>query len=326
MTNFIDFLSRKLPFFIILVGVGTYFSPVILETASWVPGFLLGIVISFTGLSMDIKAIKNIKRKKRELLLATLLKWTLTVSISIGLAYLFFFNHTDVAAGFILAGTVPSATSATLYTFLAGGNTSLVIASSLMDIAISPIVTPLSMMGLFHSQISLSFVDLLQSFMMIVVIPLGAGLMVQRFWPNSKHHSKQITKLGSSLALLLNIHILVGSGTNAIRLEPQLIPMIIVATFIQVIVPMAASYYIAIKMKIREEDARAILFQVGLCNTALAAILAFKFIGELAAIAPIINMIINLSVGSWISNYFSKGEAWGKHGGKHGDGSLASND
>lgn len=69
---------------------------------------------------------------------------------------------------------------------------------------------------------------------------------------------------------------------------------------------MFAAYFIAKRLSLGEADARAILFQVGLCNTALAAILAFEFIGELAAIAPIINMVINLSVGAFISNYFAK--------------------
>lgn len=302
----INFISKRLPLFILLVGVGTYLSPVYVKTDSWVPSLLLGIVIFFTGISMNISAIKDIRTKKRELFLTTFLKWTITVLISIGVSYLFFSSHPEIMAGMILAGTVPSATAATLYTFLAGGNTSLVIASSLIDIAFSPVITPLAMLGLSGNVVSISFFNLLQSFMVVVVIPLGAGILVQKFFPNSVTYSKSVTKLGSSLTLLLIIHTLVGSGKHAISLEINLIPLMVVATFIQVVLPMIAAYFIAKKLRVHEADARAILFQVGLCNTALAAILAFEFIGELAAIAPIINMIINLSVGAWISNYFAK--------------------
>ncbi|MFC0271779.1 bile acid:sodium symporter family protein [Metabacillus herbersteinensis] len=301
-----EIFSNRLPLLIVLVAICTYLSPVYWNAASWVPSLLLGVVIFFTGISMNIVAIKGIRTKKRELFLAALLKWTLTVVVSIGLAYIFFSSNPEIAAGIILSGTVPSATAATLYTFLAGGNTSLVIASSLIDIAISPIVTPISMLGLSGSQVSISFFSLLQSFLFIVVLPLGAGLFIQRLSPQLATHSKSITRLGSSLSLLLIIHTIVGNGTEAISNELGLLPLIVFATFIQVVFPMAAAYFIARRLSIGEKDARAILFQVGLCNTALAAILAFEFIGELAAIAPIVNMIINLSVGSLISNHFAK--------------------
>lgn len=300
------FLSSKLPLLIVLVGVCTYFSPIYWNAPSWVPGLLLGIVIFFTGLSMNIAAIKGIRTKKRELLIATLLKWTLTVLVSIALAYLLFSSKPEIAAGFILSGTVPSATAATLYTFLAGGNTALVIASSLIDIAISPIATPLSMVGLSGNHVSISFFSLIQSFLFIVVFPLGLGLSIQRLFPRLITHSKSITSFGSSLSLLIIIHTIVGDGTEAIGKELGSLPLIVLATTIQVVLPMLAAYYIAKKLAVVEEDARAILFQVGLCNTALAAILSFEFIGELAAIAPIVNMIVNLSVGSMIANYFIK--------------------
>lgn len=306
LTALSNAISSKLPLLILLTAMATYFSPVYLKTASWIPSLLLGIVIFFTGISMNVSAIKDIRTKKRELLLTALLKWTITVIISIALAYLFFSSNPEIMAGIILSGTVPSATAATLYTFLAGGNTSLVIASSLIDIAFSPIVTPLSMLGISETNVSISFFSLLRSFMMIVVIPLGAGIIIQRLYPKSVNYSKNITKLGSSLSLLLIIHTLVGNGKEAISLELGIIPLIALASFIQIVFPMIAGYFIAKKLSVNEADARAILFQVGLCNTALASILAFEFIGELAAIAPIINMIINLSVGAQIANYFAK--------------------
>jgi bile acid:Na+ symporter, BASS family len=301
-----EFLSKRLPLLILLIAVITYFSPYYVQAPPWIPSLLLGIVIFFTGLSMDIDAIKGIGRKKRELFIASLLKWTITVIVSICIAYLFFSSNPELSAGIILSGTVPSATAATLYTFLAGGNTSLVVAASLLDVVVSPIVTPLSFMGISDTLVTISIFDLFRSFLLIVVLPLSAGIITQRNSPNSKHYSKAATKFGSSLALLLTVHIIVGSERDVIEKEIAILPILFLAIFIQVVFPMIASYFIAKKLLISERDARAILFQVGLCNTALAAILAFEFIGELAAIAPIINMIINLSMGSWISNFFAR--------------------
>lgn len=255
---------------------------------------------------MNMAAFKEIRNKKKELVLLTVLKWTLTVAISIVLAYGAFSAKPEIAAGLILAGTVPSATAATVYTFLAGGNASLVVAASLLDVAISPVVTPLALLGVSGEQIVISFWELLSSFLLIVVVPMGAGLVVQKSVAGLKNYSKSVTKLGSSLALLLIVHTIIGSGKEAIASEANTIPLIAGATFIQVAFPMAAAYFIAKKLQFDEGDARAALFQVGLCNTALAAILAFKFIGELGTIAPIFNMIFNLSIGAWVAERFSK--------------------
>ncbi|TWT27078.1 bile acid:sodium symporter family protein [Planomicrobium sp. CPCC 101110] len=302
----IKWISEKLPLLILLVAVSTYFSPVYWQVSSWVPSMLLGVVIFFAGLSMNLEAFKEIRKKTKELMLLMGLKWTLTVAVSIALAYGFFSSQPEIAAGMILAGTVPSATAATVYTFLAGGNASLVVAASLLDIAISPIVTPLAMLGVAGEQVEISFFDLLQSFLLIVVMPMGIGLLAQRGMAGLKDYSKAVTKLGSSLALLLIVHTIIGSGKAAISSEADLIPLVAGTTLIQVVLPMGAAYFVAKKLGLEEGDARAALFHVGLCNTALAAILAFRFIGELGTVAPIFNMIFNLSIGAWIADWFGK--------------------
>ncbi|NSL51869.1 bile acid:sodium symporter family protein [Calidifontibacillus erzurumensis] len=308
MNAVINFISQKLPILILLVAIYTYFSPYYWDAPSIIPSIFLGIVIFFTGVSMNINSIKDIRNKKREIIIATVLKYTVTVIISIILALMFFSSNPEMAAGLILAGTVPNGTAATVYSLLAGGNASLVVLGSLIDVVVSPIVTPLSMLVLSNDQVSISFFSLLKSFILIVVIPISLGLTTQKMFPELTIYSKSATKLGSALALLLIVHTIVGSGKEAIASEISSLPLLAVVSFLQVFLSMILGYYLAKKLKVRESDARAILFHVGLCNTALAAILAYQFIGEVAVIAPILGMVFNLSLGAFISNYFSKKE------------------
>ncbi|WP_246939314.1 bile acid:sodium symporter family protein [Bacillus pinisoli] len=306
MTLLANFLSKRLSIMIILLAIGTYFSPVYWDVAPWVPSLLLGMVIYFSGLSINIDSIQKVKLKKTELLFITLLKWTFTVVLSFILALLFASHHPELAAGLLLAGTVPSATAATVYTFIAGGNAPLVVAASLIDVAISPIMTPIAMMGLSTQEVTISFLSLLQSFLLIVFLPLVFGIISQKLVPRFVSYSRTITKIGSSVALLLVVHIIVGSGKLAISEELLILPFVIAATFIQVTLPMFIAYFVCKKMKMQEEDCRAALFQVSLCNSALAAILAYQFIGELGVMAPILNMVFNLSIGAFIANTFAK--------------------
>ncbi|WP_240620235.1 bile acid:sodium symporter family protein [Peribacillus acanthi] len=302
----VHILSTKLWLLIVMVSILTYYSPFYLQVPSWVPRLFLGMVIFLTGLTMNVDSLRSIRYKKKELLIVTLLKWSVTVLISIILAYSFYSNQPEIAAGTILSGTVPSATAATLYTFVAGGNASLVIAASLLDVAISPIITPLAMLGLADHQVTISFWNLLQSFFLIVIGPLFLGLMTQRIFPQVTQTSPIIIKSGSSLSLLLVIHTLVGDGKYHFQEEWLLLGKMIFVSFLQILIPMVIAYYLSKYLSLSDEDTKAVMFQVSLCNTALAAILAFDMIGGAGAIPPIINLIINLSLGALISNSMAK--------------------
>ena len=306
MIRLAQFFSTNLGILILLMAIYTYFSPYYLEVPSWVPSFFLGIVIFFTGLTMKTTAFKEIHHKKKEFIFIILLKWILALTVSIILAHLFFSTNPELAAGLILTSAVPSATAATLYTFTAGGNTSLVIVSSLLDIAISPIVAPLAMLGLETNSIYLSFFDLLQSFSIIVIIPLILGILLQHLFPKLPVQSEHLAKFSSPVSLLIVIHTLTASGKPFIQKEIQLLPVIILVVFLQTVIPLFLSYKIT-KMSFKhKQDAIAAMFQVSLCNSALAGILALEFLGGLSAIIPVINLIISLAIGAQVANFFSK--------------------
>lgn len=305
MKTLATFFSKNLSYLILLVALLTYYSPIYWKAPTWIPALFLGFVIFFTGLSMNTSALKEIRIKKKELAITVLLKWTITVLVSVALAHLFFSSQPEIAAGVILTGAVPSATAATLYTFIAGGNISLVLASSLLDIAISPIVAPLSLIGVGTGAISISFFSLLKSFMIIVIIPITAGIALQRIFPALPHHSVHLTKLASPLSLLVVIHTLMGSGKHYMSQQLDLLPIIIIVAILQTVIPMLVNYSIARFLFEHISDARAALFQTSVNNAALAGILAFEFFGGLGAIAPILSLIINLSIGAQVSNFFA---------------------
>src|SRR5699024_12606999 len=91
-------------------------------------GCLVGVLVFFAGLSMALEDLAILKKSFFIISTGLFLKWTLTVALSVVLAVVFFSNLPEIADGLILTGSVPSGTAATLYTFLAGGNASLIVA------------------------------------------------------------------------------------------------------------------------------------------------------------------------------------------------------
>ncbi|MFE4708837.1 bile acid:sodium symporter family protein [Peribacillus simplex] len=306
MQSLNNHVSKFLPGYITVTAIFSFLKP---EFFSWFyesTSFLLGFVLFLTGLTMSWKDLKEVKRSTLVLCTGIVLKWTLTVLVSVILAKLFFWKYPDLAAGLILTGSVPSGTAATLYTFIAGGNTSLIVVMGIIDVFISPVLTPSIMHVFADSSVQVSFVEMAEKMLIIVIFPIIAGMLIHHFSRGNIHKIQPYSKLISSLTIILIVLSVVGNVSSQVIVPTNLLFFIACAVFFQVLLPMIGGYKIALMIGIKKENAIAILFEVGLCNSALAAILALEVFGEIAAVPAVINMIFNLSLGSYFSSYFSR--------------------
>lgn len=299
-------IARYLPVYITIAAILAYLYPDGFSIFMGSTNFLLGFVLFLAGLSMSLQDLKVLKKSFFIMSIGLILKWTLTVTISIILATFFFSKSPDIADGLILTGSVPSGTAATLYTLLAGGNASLIVAMGILDVFVSPFLTPAIMDMFSNSSVSVSFFQLAKKMFFIIILPIIAGMSIHQMYKTSLLKIKGYTKFMSSLTIIIIVLTVVSSVSSKVSIHFSLLISIFMVVFIQVLLPMLAGYKIAILLGIRKTNAIAILFEVGLCNSALAAVLALEFFGELAAIPAVINMVINLSLGAFFSNYFAK--------------------
>ncbi len=301
-----DHISKYLPLYIALAAVIAYMRPDYFSSFEGSTSFLLGFVLFLAGLSMSVEDLKILKTSFFPISVGLFLKWTLTVALSVTLAVLFFSGLPDIADGLILTGSIPSGTAATLYTFLAGGNASLMVAMGILDVFISPFLTP-AIMDLFASDsVVVSFFELAKKMLFIVIIPVVLGMGIHILFKDLVYKVTEYRRFASSFTILSIVLTVVASVSEQMTISAFLLVGLIVAVFVQVLLPMLAGYKIARLLKIERASAIAILFEVGLCNSALAAILALEFFGITAAIPAVINMIINLSLGAYFSNYLGK--------------------
>lgn len=299
-------ISKFLPGYISLAAIVSFIKPELFSIFNDSTSFLLALVLFFTGLSMTLKDLKGIRKLAFVMCTGLILKWTLTVLVSVILAKLFFSEFPDLAIGLILTGSVPSGTAATMYTFLAGGNTSLIVIMGIIDVFLSPVLTPSIMNFFAGSSVHVSFFDMAEKMLFIVILPIIAGMLIQHFTNRVVCKIRPYSKLISSLTIILIVLSVVANVSSKVTIQTNMIFFIACAVFIQVLLPMIGGYKIALLLGINRVNAIAILFEVGLCNSALAAILALEVFGEIAAVPAVINMIFNLSLGAYFSNYFSK--------------------
>lgn len=297
-------ISKYLPIWIVLLSIIAYVIPDVFIPIRQLTGFGLGTIFFLMGLSLSSEKLLEVIKNPKYALLGVLMKWTIMVGVSIGIAYLFFRNQAEIATGVILAGTVPSGTSANIYTFIAGGEVALSITMATMDTFISPVLTPVLLQTFAGRFIPIEFWPLFLNIIYIVFLPLLAGLFVQWKWRRQVETVKPYTPVLSQLALFIVILSVISNAQQALSANLSVLPLVFVAVTLQVCIPMLSGYFIAKWMGVAEPNARAILFHTGICNSALAATLAMEHFGSLAAVPAVANMVMNLTIGALMASLF----------------------
>ncbi len=228
------------------------------------------------------------------------------VLVTVAIAFLFFRDSEELATGIILAGTVPSGTSANVYTFIAGGEAALSLTMATMDTIISPLLTPFLTQSFAGKLINIEFWPMFLNIIYVVFVPLFIGLFIQWRFTKKVEKIRPHTAILSQLSLFIIVLSVVSSAQASLASNLSILPMLFVAVFLQVAIPMLSGYGIALLLKIERPYAIAILFHTGICNSALAATLAMEHISSLAAVPAVANMVMNLTLGAIVANYFHK--------------------
>lgn len=295
-----------MPLWIISFAIIAYFFPSLFFVLEKWPGPALAFIIFIMGLSLPANQFIAFLKKPKLAFLGIFLKWVMTVSISMVLALVFFRTSPEIATGIILSGAVPGGTSANLYTFMANGATVLSISMSIIDTIIGPFLTPMVVKAFAGQLIYIAFWPFFLKMVYIIFIPISIGLFSQWKWGKSVENIKPFVTPFSAIALFIIVLATVSSAQDAISVNLPLMPLLIFVVFLQVLFSMIAGYYVAKLFRFREGECRAMLFQTGICNTALAALLAMEYISPLAAIPAVIAVVINLTLGATMAVVFHR--------------------
>ncbi|HIV73467.1 MAG TPA: bile acid:sodium symporter family protein [Candidatus Pseudogracilibacillus intestinigallinarum] len=307
-------ISRFMPIWLVVFSILAYAIPhTFILIQGWTE-FCLGLIFFLMGMSLSTEQIIKVIKSPKYAFYGFLLKWTVTVGISLLIALLFMKKMPEIASGIVLAGTVPSGTSANLYTFIAGGEVALSITMATLDTIVSPILTPSLMQATVGQIIPIDFWALFLNIIVVVFIPLFLGLFAQWKCSNVVKRVRPHTSIFSQLALFVIVLAVVSKAQPTLEENLIHLPVIFIAVAFQVMIPMYLGYVLARKwLKVPKEYAISICFHTGICNTALSATLATEHLTTLAAVPSVLNMIINLTIGAFVANYFERTFLHKKH-------------
>ncbi|WLV24901.1 bile acid:sodium symporter family protein [Aciduricibacillus chroicocephali] len=290
-------IARLMPLWIVVFAMWGISEPDLFKGWNMATGPALGLVLFIMGLTLDRSRLGILLKKPKIPLLGSLGKWIIgaVVSIIIGLL---FFGVSELFYGIIMAGIVPSGTSANLNALIGRGDLALSITMSAFDTLIGPLLTPLLAKVIIGTSVHFAYLPFLWKMTRIVFIPLIFGILLQNYYPKLNDFIKPYASIISALSLYVVVLGITAKSSSSLLAHTYVLPALFLCVVIQVVLQMLLGFGYAKWIGCTDAECRSMLFEVGICNSALATVLASDAFGSLAALASMANMVANLTLGS----------------------------
>jgi bile acid:Na+ symporter, BASS family len=199
----------------------------------------------------------------------------------------------SMALGMMLVASCPGGNLSNVMTYLARGNPALSVSMTAVSTAAAVVMTPLNLAfwgslnpatNAILRRVSLDPLDVFQTIVMILGIPLVLGLTTSRFYPALADKIRRPFKVVSVVIFCLFVAAALGANwQNFIRA----IGLVAFGVFVHNALALTLGYTAARICGLAERDRRAVAIEVGIQNSALALILVFQFFGGLGGMAII---------------------------------------
>jgi len=187
-------------------------------------------------------------------------------------------------------------------TFLAEGNLALSVSLTACATLISPVVTPLLMKLFAGKLIHIAFMGMMVSILKMIIVPIVAGLLVNKLLRERQNVINRILPLVSMIAIISIATIVVAHYRDQLLVVGL---ALIGASIIHNFFGYLLGYWMSRLVGLTERDCRTLAIEVGLKNAGMGMGLAIDVLKSPdATLAPVIfGKWMNIS-GSTLANYW----------------------
>jgi len=199
----------------------------------------------------------------------------------------------SLALGMILVAACPGGNLSNVMTYLAGGNVALSVSMTALSTAAAVVMTPLNLSlwgGLnphtagIMKQVSLNPMDVFTSIVLILGLPLAAGLLFARRLPGLTRCIRRPFKIFSVVVFLGFIAAALGANW---QIFIKVVGLVVLVVMAHNGLALSLGYAAARLAGLPPRDRRAVSIEVGLQNSALGLVLIFNFFEGLGGMAII---------------------------------------
>jgi BASS family bile acid:Na+ symporter len=264
---------------------------------------VLNIILAFIlfGISLELKRedFTNLLQNKKTTFVGLVAHFILLPLLTFVLVKLLQ-PPPSVALGMLLVGACPGGNMSNLFTHIAKGNTALAVGLTSVSHVLAIVLTPLnfSFYGSLDAstasllkEIHLSIVDVFQTIVLVIGIPLLAGILVNYYYPKLAEKLSKVMKKFSLIAFFL---FLVAAFAGNAKVFTSNITTIMPLVVLHNALALGAGYLFARLCQLDFAAVKTITFETGVQNSGLGLILIFTFFNGLGGMA-----LVAASWGVW---------------------------
>lgn len=253
---------------------------------------VLGLVMF--GVSLELKAsdFREALRQPRALLIG-LLGHHLVFPAVTYLIVLVAQPRPSIALGMILVSSCPAGNISNFLTHFARGNTALSVSISSLSTLAAIVMTPLNIAfwgGMYAPaqpivrEVAVNPAEMVLHVLLLLGVPLAAGLVVSRRWPRFTERAQKPTKV-LSLGFFL-VFVLAALAANW-QYFLAYVGTVVALVFVHNAAALVTGYGMAWSLGLGERERRAVSIECGIQNSGLGLVLIFGFFGGLGGMAVI---------------------------------------
>ncbi len=216
-----------------------------------------------------------------QFLLAPALTVVLTVALDV---------RASVAIGMLLVACCPAGNLSNLLTHRARGDVALSISLTGVSNVLAVVATPAAFAfwssfnpaaGALLRQVSLEPWDVVREVALLIGVPFAAGLFVAWRWSAIAARLKRFVEPGVLVLLLL---VVIGGLAGQFHIFGDYLGVVALPIAAQNLMALGIGYATAKACRLSPAGTRAMTFELGVRNTALAVVLALAFFGDLGGV------------------------------------------
>ena len=263
---------------------------------------LLGVVMFGMGLTMTARDFVEVAR--RPLLIAggtamqfgimPLAAWTVGRALNL---------PPELLAGLVLVGACPGGTASNVICYLARGDVALSISLTTVSTLLAVLLTPALAWLYVGQSVPVPVVPMLLSILNVVILPVVAGVVINRIFGTSFAKVRGAFPVISVAAIVVIIAIVV--ALNAGRVAALGGPVLI-AVVLHNGVGLSAGYGLPRLFGLDTRICRTIAIEVGMQNSGLGVALANQFFSATAALPGAVFSVWHNLSGSLLAGYWAR--------------------
>ncbi|MCB1735774.1 MAG: bile acid:sodium symporter family protein [Gammaproteobacteria bacterium] len=272
------------PIAAILASVLAYLFPSLFISLK--PGIvpLLGLVMFGMGMTLTVANFADVLKRPRLIALGIAMQFAIMPLLAWLLSTVFTLSPVWLI-GMILVGASPGGTASNVICYLVRGDVALSITLTTLSTLLAVFLTPLITWGLIGTRIPVDPIAMMFSIAKIVLLPVAAGVLINRFWHTRLARVRHIFPTLSMAAIVTIIAIVVALS------HPQLAHIgvgLIVAVALHNLLGLMFGYLIPRTLGIDARLSRTLAIEVGMQNSGLAVALASKFFSPASALPGVL--------------------------------------